>query len=593
MMTARRGLKVLFSVIPAPDRSRGQAPAGIQRSFNSLDSGSRSLSTRLAGMTAVASVAVFLLLTVNNPLHAAAAPDLEDQTRALAAELRCVVCQNLSVADSPSEMAQQMRAIVREQLQAGKTPEQVKDFFVSKYGEWVLLKPKTSGFGLLLWLLPYVALAAGVIIALWFIRRWTRRKAQAAPNPVPGDMERVRSEILRDDFERAESEDMSPRAELLREGARLRAELRELEFDFQSGKHSEADFMALTSEIENKAVLVMAKLDVLPPPAIASSRKEKKPIQEPARNTERNRRRLSGWQLAAGGSFLLLFGLALGIFLTQSLRPRMSEQDTITGDFMTGTSGAATAALLQEGKQAFAKQEFAKAIEAFKLVLAQEPNQPEAHSYMGFILVQAGHGDGALLAFEKALAVAPNFPMALWGKGMVLYQDKKDYPGARVVLEKLLQSMPPGEERNEVSKVLAEISASGAPSQKAAGAAPTAARPGQTISGKITIDAKLKDKIDTQAALFIIARPAGGAAGPPLAVKKIDKPTFPLSYSLGQENVMMQGTPFAGKINITVRLDKDGNAMTREAGNLLGDYKKNPAEVGSQNVDIILDQLAP
>ena len=70
----------------------------------------------------------------------AVAPDLEDQTRALAAELRCVVCQNLSVADSPSEMAQQMRAIVREQLQAGKTPEQVKDFFVSKYGEWVLLK---------------------------------------------------------------------------------------------------------------------------------------------------------------------------------------------------------------------------------------------------------------------------------------------------------------------------------------------------------------------------------------------------------------------------------------------------------------------
>ena len=522
---------------------------------------------------------------------AAVAPDLEDQTRALAAELRCVVCQNLSVADSPSEMAQQMRAIVREQLQAGKTPEQVKDFFVSKYGEWVLLKPKTSGFGLLLWLLPYVALAAGVIIALWFIRRWTRRKAQPAPNPVPGDMERARGEILRDDFERAESEDSSPRAELLRDGARLRAELRELEFDFQSGKHSEADFVALTREIENKAAMVMAKLDALPSPAVARSAKEKMPVQGPAKRTGHNPRRLRGWQLAAGGSFLLLFGLALGIFLTQSLRPRMSEQDTMTGDFMTGTSGGAAAALLQEGKQAFAKQEFPKAIEAFKQVLAQEPNQPEAHAYMGFILIQAGHGDGALMAFEKALAVAPNFPMALWGKGMVLYQDKKDYPGARAVLEKLLQLIPPGEERNEIIKVLAEIPASGTPSQKTA-VAPTTASPGQTISGEITIDAKLKDKIDPQAALFIIARPAGGAGGPPLAVKKIDKPTFPLSYSLGQENVMMQGTPFAGKINITVRLDKDGNAMTREAGNLVGDYKKNPVEVGSQNVDIILDQLA-
>ncbi len=83
------------------------------------------------------SVFVFFLLifVFAGSLHAAPAPDLDDQTRAIATELRCVVCQNLSVADSPSEMAQQMRAIVREQLQAGKSPEQIKDFFVSKYGE--------------------------------------------------------------------------------------------------------------------------------------------------------------------------------------------------------------------------------------------------------------------------------------------------------------------------------------------------------------------------------------------------------------------------------------------------------------------------
>src|SRR5437879_12749644 len=79
-------------------------------------------------------------------LHPAPAPDLDDQTRAIATELRCVVCQNLSVADSPSEMAQQMRAIVREQLQAGKSPDQIKDYFVSKYGEWGLLEPKHRGF---------------------------------------------------------------------------------------------------------------------------------------------------------------------------------------------------------------------------------------------------------------------------------------------------------------------------------------------------------------------------------------------------------------------------------------------------------------
>ena len=255
----------------------------------------------------------------------------------------------------------------------------------------------------------------------------------------------------------------------------------------------------------------------------------------------------------------MLFGLTLGVLLTQSIRPRQGEGDTMTGGFMTGTgpaSGEAGAALA-EGKQAFERQDYPKAIEAFKKVLAADATNPEAHSYMGFILMQAGHGDGALLAFDKALSRAPNLPMALWGRGMVLYQDKKDFAAAREIFERLLVMVPPGEERNEIAKVLAEIPAAGGEATKMK---PTvAASAGQSISGTITIASKLKAKLDPNAALFIIARAAGGPGGPPLAVKKIDKPTFPLNYSLSQENVMMQGTPFSGKINISVRLDKDGN----------------------------------
>ena len=77
-----------------------------------------------------------------------------------------------------------MRAIVREQLQAGKTAEQIKEFFVSKYGEWVLLKPKTTGFSALLWILPYVVLVIGVIAALWFMRRWSTNKRQSVTPPA-------------------------------------------------------------------------------------------------------------------------------------------------------------------------------------------------------------------------------------------------------------------------------------------------------------------------------------------------------------------------------------------------------------------------
>lgn len=530
-----------------------------------------------------------LLFLATASLYAAAPADIDDRTREIATELRCVVCQNLSVADSPSEMAQQMRAIVREQVQAGKSSDEIKEFFVSKYGEWVLLRPKTTGFSALLWILPYVALGIGVVAALCFIRRWTAKKRRSDTLPQASAAEsQAQGDVLREDFQLPDIEDETQRAQLLRERGRLRDELNELEFDFQSGKLSDSDYAALKRDIETKGGPVLQQLSSLPAETkVKPQEKKNKQPQDLAAHS-----RFKRWQLITGGIFLMLFGLTLGVMLTQSIRPRQGEGDTMTGGFMTGTSpvsGEAGAALA-DGKQAFERQEYPKAIEAFKKVLAADATNPEAHSYMGFILMQAGHGDGALMAFEKALSRAPNFPMALWGKGMVLYQDKKDFAGARAIFERLLAMVPPGEERNEIAKVLAEIPASGG--AVAAAQPATAATSGQTVSGTITIDAKLKSNIDPNAALFIIARPAGGAGGPPLAVKKIDKPKFPLSYSLSQENVMMQGTPFSGKINITVRLDKDGNPTTRDAGDLSGEYKKNPAEVGrAKNADVILDQV--
>jgi len=531
---------------------------------------------------------------------AADAPDLEDQTRAVANDLRCVVCQNLSIADSPSEMAQQMRAIVREQLQAGKTPQEVKDFFVSKYGEWVLLNPATRGFGLLVWVAPFVALTIGLGLGGFFIWRWTAKNRSAPRAQVdPKLLDRVRAEAA-GELRAPDLEDPSPGTQLLQERFRLYADLKELEFDFQAGKLSEADYTELRRDLENKAAAVLANIDE----TAGSAAREKGAARRPqaAKETEvvQPKAGLRGWQVAAGGAFLLVFGLTLGVVLTNSLKPRGSESESITGDFLTGTPAAGkgdVSALLQEGKTAFNRQELRKAIDAFKSVLATDPNQPEANSYMGIILMQAGHADGALMAFDKALSQVPNFPMALWGKGMALYQGKQDYAGAREVFEKLLPLVPPGEDHEVIVKVLAEIPAAGqkpkmtAKPAAAAAASSSSAAAGQ-ITGRITIDPKIKAAIDPQAVLFVIARPAAGGGGPPLAVKKIDRPSFPLSYSLGAENVMMQGMPFTGKINVTARLDQDGNAATRTAGDIAGDYKKNPVEVGSTNVDIVLDQVA-
>jgi cytochrome c-type biogenesis protein CcmH len=538
-------------------------------------------------------IAILCFLVVL-PVVAGEAPQLEDQTREIAKELRCVVCQNLSVADSPSEMAQQMRDIIREQLTAGKTPQEVKSFFVSKYGEWVLLSPTKRGFSLLVWVLPFAVSLIGIALGIYFVRRWSAKKS---PSEIslndPGLLERVRSEASMDRTADINPEDSSARSQILQQRERLYSELKELEFDFQAGKLSAADYQAVKLEVESKAAAVLQQLEALPPtqPAPKKAPDEKPPRPQEAHGKTK-RAGFRTWQLVTGAVFLLIFGLSLGVMLTNSLRPRGSAEDSMTGDFLTGTGGSETARLLEDGKSAFAKQDWPKAIENFKKVLAADPNQPEAHTYMGFILVQAGHADGALMAFDKALAITPDLAMALWGKGMTLYQGKQDHAAAKPVFQRLLQIMPAGEERAEVEKVLAQISQTdnkpAAPSQATA----AATKSSDQISGTITVDSKLKAAIDNRSALFIIARPDGAAGGPPLAVKKIDRPVFPLSYSLGADNVMMQGRPFSGKVSISVRLDKDGNAMTREAGNLMGDYKKNPVEVGSKNVDIVLDQVA-
>lgn len=83
--------------------------------------------------------------------------DLDEQVRAIAAQLRCPVCQNLSVADSPSELAREMRNLIREQLRTGKSGEEVKAYFVTKYGDWILLAPRPRGLSLFVWVGPFRA----------------------------------------------------------------------------------------------------------------------------------------------------------------------------------------------------------------------------------------------------------------------------------------------------------------------------------------------------------------------------------------------------------------------------------------------------
>jgi len=124
-------------------------------------------------------------------------PATDQAVTAVATQLRCVVCQNLSVADSPSETARQMREVIRERLARGETPEEVIAYFADKYGEWVLLSPRPRGFNLLVWVLPFVAVALGVLVVLRAAARWTRCPAEPPEALAPADRERLRRELER------------------------------------------------------------------------------------------------------------------------------------------------------------------------------------------------------------------------------------------------------------------------------------------------------------------------------------------------------------------------------------------------------------
>jgi len=107
------------------------------------------------------------------PASTAADSALEARTAAIAATLRCPVCQGESIQDSPAELAQQMRAVVRDRLRAGETPDEIKAYFVSKYGEWILLEPRMTGLNILLYVLPVALIVGGLALVAVLVRRWT------------------------------------------------------------------------------------------------------------------------------------------------------------------------------------------------------------------------------------------------------------------------------------------------------------------------------------------------------------------------------------------------------------------------------------
>ncbi|TAV47721.1 cytochrome c-type biogenesis protein CcmH [Rhizobium leguminosarum] len=106
-----------------------------------------------------------------NPDEVLADPALEARARALSAELRCMVCQNQSIDDSNADLAKDLRLLVRERITDGDSDEAVLNYIVSRYGEFVLLKPRVSMKTVLLWGAPVLLVLAGGLSLLVFARK--------------------------------------------------------------------------------------------------------------------------------------------------------------------------------------------------------------------------------------------------------------------------------------------------------------------------------------------------------------------------------------------------------------------------------------
>lgn len=145
---------------------------------------------------AVAALTAALALTA--PALAAPAPDeVRARSDRIAAELRCPVCQQLSVKDSPSSVARAFRERIRALVREGRSDAQVRAFFVRRYGEWILLRPPGHGIALGVWLAPALILATGLGAVALSVRRWTararalERMAEERPEAVAGARARL------------------------------------------------------------------------------------------------------------------------------------------------------------------------------------------------------------------------------------------------------------------------------------------------------------------------------------------------------------------------------------------------------------------
>jgi cytochrome c-type biogenesis protein CcmH/NrfG len=272
----------------------------------------------------------------------------------------------------------------------------------------------------------------------------------------------------------------------------LRA-LRELELDRQAGHVDDEDYQDLRARYETQAVAVLRRLDALGPAATPARRA--RPAPAPAAPTPWTRQPVA---LGAMGAGLLVFGVVLGLLVSSYSVPTPPEPAATA--VAPGGAGAPLPApapggaplplskemlegMLQAAHASLDAGRYQEAIAAYTAILRREPQNVNAITHLGVILAIAGHNAEALEAFDRALAIDPDYAHALWDKAGVL-EAQQDHAGAVAVLERFVKVSPPGADRDRAHERIRQAKARlatgpqpGAPASPPGTSAPPAKTP--------------------------------------------------------------------------------------------------------------------
>ncbi len=525
-------------------------------------------------------------------------PVVEKRLIEISEEMRCLVCQNESLAGSRSDLAQDLRRELREQIKLGRSDAQIREFMVSRYGDFVLYRPPVKPITILLWSGPFLLMAVGVIVLLVYLRRrnralgdevLTEEENSRADGAAEGDREMTGfivgallalaltlALLLRPFYLRQGAVAVASQRQL--NAAILREQLAKLDQDLADGTLAAEDYGQARAELQRRVLQDTSEVDAAPT------------LHAPRRT-----------MLALG---ITVPAVALGLYMLIGSPASMDPAAGNAGHVGQQDLEKMVTALAQKlEKEPDNLKGWAMLARSYK-VLNRNMEAELAFERAGAIIdddaqmlanyadVAASNAGGNFKGkpaqlIEKALKADPQNAMALWLSGTEA-MSRNDYDRALATWGKLLPLLAPGsEDERMLQGAMDEVRAragKGAPlaAAPAAAPAPAAATPTPTataastskagVSGTVELAPALKARAAPGDTVMVIARLPGTRM--PLAVMRAPASQLPLAFKLDDSMAMNPQALLstAGEVEVEARISKSGMAMP-EAGDLLSAAK--------------------